>query len=55
MNEHILPAAEDARYGAFVLVRRLLTEQGLRHWRKYLVAFMLDGGRRRLHGVQAPI
>ena len=41
MNEHILPAAEDARYGAYVLVRRLLTEQGLTHWRKYLVAFML--------------
>ncbi len=41
MNEHILPAAEDARYGAYVLVRRLLTEQGLTHWRKYLVAFVL--------------
>ena len=43
MNEHILPAAEDARYGAYVLVRRLLTEQGLTHWRKYLVAFLLMG------------
>ena len=41
MNEHILPAAEDARYGAYVLVRRLLTEQGLTHWRKYLIAFVL--------------
>ena len=41
MNEHILPAADDARYGTIVLVRRLLTEQGLQHWRKYLVAFVL--------------
>ncbi len=41
MNEHILPASADALYGAFALVRRLLTEQGLRHWRKYAVAFVL--------------
>jgi ATP-binding cassette, subfamily B, bacterial MsbA len=41
MNEHILPAAQDARYGAFVMVRRLVAEQGLQHWRKYLIAFML--------------
>jgi len=43
MNEHILPAAADAQYGAFVLVRRLLTEQGMRHWRRYLIAFALMG------------
>ena len=41
MNEHILPSAEDGRYGAYVLVRRLLAEQGMRHWRRYLVAFVL--------------
>ncbi len=41
MNDHIQPAAADARYGAFVLVRRLLTEHGLRHWRRYVVAFAL--------------
>ena len=41
MNEHILPSSADAQYGAWVLVRRLLTEQGLRHWRKYVVAFAL--------------
>ena len=41
MNEHILPKADDERYGAYVLVRRLLTEQGLQHWRKYLIAFIL--------------
>jgi ATP-binding cassette subfamily B protein len=43
MNDHILPKAEDGRYGAYVLVRRLLAEQGARHWRKYLIAFMLMG------------
>ena len=41
MNEHILPSSADAQYGAWVLVRRLLTDQGLRHWRKYVVAFAL--------------
>ena len=41
MNEHILPSSADAQYGAWVLVRRLLTEQGMRHWRKYVVAFAL--------------
>jgi subfamily B ATP-binding cassette protein MsbA len=41
MNEHILPAAQDARYGAVVMVRRLIAEQGLQHWRKYLIAFIL--------------
>ena len=40
MNEHSLPLAEE-RYGALTLIRRLLTEQGLTHWRKYLVAFFL--------------
>jgi len=43
MNDHILPKADDGRYGAYVLVRRLLLEQGLQHWRKYLIAFMLMG------------
>ena len=41
MNEHTLPSADDERYGAFALIRRLLTEQGLVHWRKYAVAFAL--------------
>ncbi len=41
MNDHILPTASDADYGAIALVKRLLTEQGLVHWRKYLVAFVL--------------
>ncbi len=43
MNEHILPSADNSRYGAFEIVRRLLLEQGLRHWRKYLIAFILMG------------
>ncbi|HEU5444084.1 MAG TPA: ABC transporter ATP-binding protein [Pseudolabrys sp.] len=40
MNEHNLPMSED-RYGALPLIRRLLTEQGLVHWRKYAIAFTL--------------
>ena len=42
MNEHSLPTADaDERYRASALIRRLLTEQGLVHWRKYAVAFAL--------------
>jgi ATP-binding cassette subfamily B protein len=41
MNEHSMPSAGDERYGALALIRRLLTEQGLVHWRKYAVAFTL--------------
>lgn len=41
MNEHILPPGADERYGAIALIRRLLTEQGLLHWRKYAIAFVL--------------
>ncbi|MGA8965690.1 MAG: ABC transporter ATP-binding protein [Pseudolabrys sp.] len=41
MNEHSLPSAADERYGALALIRRLLTEQGLVHWRKYAFAFTL--------------
>jgi subfamily B ATP-binding cassette protein MsbA len=43
MNEHILPPAADAHYGARHLIKRLLTEQGLVHWRKYFIAFALMG------------
>ena len=43
MNEHILPPSADARYGARDMIRRLLTEQGLGHWRQYVIAFMLMG------------
>ena len=41
MNEHDLPSADDKRYGTFALIRRLLTEQGLVHWRKYALGFAL--------------
>src|ERR1700688_489770 len=41
MNDHTLPSADDERYGVFTLIRRLLAEQGLVHWRKYAVAFTL--------------
>ncbi|HET9715827.1 MAG TPA: ABC transporter ATP-binding protein [Pseudolabrys sp.] len=36
-----LSAPHDDRYSAYRLVRRLLTEQGLAHWRTYLIAFTL--------------
>ena len=40
MNERNLLTAEE-RYRALPLIRRLLTEQGLVHWRKYAIAFAL--------------
>ena len=40
MNERNLPTAEE-RYRALSLIRRLLAEQGLVHWRKYAIAFIL--------------
>lgn len=41
MQDPISTAAENERYGAFVLVRRLLSEQGLSHWPRYTIAFTL--------------
>jgi len=41
MNDHTLPTAEPANYGTVALIRRLLSEQGFAHWRKYAVAFTL--------------
>jgi len=41
MNDQTLPSADDKRYGTFALIRRLLAEQGLVHWRKYAFAFTL--------------
>jgi ATP-binding cassette subfamily B protein len=41
MKQQTLPSADDQRYGAYVLIRRLLTEQGLVHWRRYAIAFIL--------------
>ncbi|WP_029583484.1 ABC transporter ATP-binding protein [Bradyrhizobium sp. URHD0069] len=33
----------DDPYGAAILIRRLITEQGAAHWRRYLLAFTLMG------------
>jgi ABC-type multidrug transport system fused ATPase/permease subunit len=33
----------DDPYGAAILIRRLVTEQGLAYWRRYLLAFVLMG------------
>src|ERR1700684_259758 len=33
----------DDPYGAMILIRRLVTEQGLGYWRQYLMAFTLMG------------
>jgi len=41
MNNRILKSPDDERYRPTALVRRLLTEQGLVHWRKYALAFVL--------------
>src|SRR5262245_35372017 len=41
MNEHDLTTAADQPYRPTVLIRRLLAEQGLAHWRRYIVAFAL--------------
>ena len=31
----------DDPYGAAILIRRLITEQGATYWRRYLLAFVL--------------
>ena len=41
MNDHNSTTAADPRYRPSVLIRRLLAEQGLAHWRRYIVAFVL--------------
>ena len=41
MTDHLLPSSSDEIYGTVTMVRRLLSEQGLVHWKKYLLAFML--------------
>lgn len=41
MNRPTLPISDDERYGAWPLIKRLLTEQGLTHWRTYAFAFAL--------------
>jgi ATP-binding cassette subfamily B protein len=41
MSEPALPLSDDERYRAWPLVKRLMTEQGLTHWRTYAFAFAL--------------
>jgi ATP-binding cassette subfamily B protein len=41
MNDHSQLPADKERYSALTLIRRLLSEQGLTHWRKYVAAFIL--------------
>src|SRR5471032_2504680 len=41
MNDLTSKSADDERYRPTALIKRLLTEQGLVHWRKYAVAFVM--------------
>lgn len=41
MNDLTSKSADDERYRPLALIRRLLTEQGVVHWRKYGAAFVL--------------
>src|SRR5689334_14698397 len=43
MTDSIATAAGSERYGTFALIRRLLAEQGLAHWPRYAIAFVLMG------------
>lgn len=41
MKDPAHPAPDDERYRAVPLIRRLFLEQGLTHWRQYVIAFCL--------------
>jgi ATP-binding cassette subfamily B protein len=41
MNDPKNSAADDARYGTYAMIRRLLLEQGLARWPQYTIAFIL--------------
>src|SRR4051795_4772157 len=41
MSKFLLPASADHYYGTYAMIRRLLAEEGVRYWKKYLVAFVL--------------
>ena len=38
---NLTTAEHDPRYSAVALIRRLLVEQGVTHWKKYAFAFTL--------------
>jgi ATP-binding cassette, subfamily B, bacterial MsbA len=41
MNKFLLPASADKYYGTFAMIRRLLTEEGVRYWKRYLGVFLM--------------
>ncbi|MDI3468370.1 MAG: Lipid A export permease/ATP-binding protein MsbA [Pseudolabrys sp.] len=41
MNKFLLPASADKLYTAWPLIRRLLSEEGTKHWKSYAFAFAL--------------
>ena len=41
MSKFLLPASADKFYGAWPLIKRLLAEEGTRHWKQYAFAFAL--------------
>jgi len=43
MNRFLLPSSADKYYGIATMVRRLVAEEGIRHWKKYAVAAVLMG------------
>jgi ATP-binding cassette subfamily B protein len=41
MNKFLLPASGDKYYGMAVVVRRLVSDEGVKYWKKYAAAFVL--------------
>jgi ATP-binding cassette subfamily B protein len=41
MNKFLLPASADKYYGMLAMIRRLVAEQAVRHWKKYAAAFAM--------------
>jgi ATP-binding cassette subfamily B protein len=41
MNKFLLPKSGDKYYGMLATVRRLVTEEGIKYWKKYAVAFAM--------------
>jgi len=41
MSKFLLPASADKYYGALAMIRRLVKDEGVRHWKKYVLAFVM--------------
>ena len=41
MNKFLLPASGDKYYGTVAMIKRLLTEEGVRYWKRYLGVFLM--------------